>query len=135
MSISGALSIPFITVAFQQERISKWYKIMSRTQPPGSLKEESLTREPTWLQKVHVPWASLIVWMGAIIVVALGIIVPITLVWTRPLAPSVKIAVTVALLFIGGSFAVGCGIYKLVLAVRSETRSTSSGSSSYSRDD
>ena len=133
MSISGALSIPFIVVAFQQERISNWWKNVTKAQPSSWLKNALSTQEPSWWK--NVPWALLFIWIGAIIVVALGIVLPIALIWTRPLASGVKTAVTIALLFVGASFVIGYGIYRLVSLPSSGTGSTTSGSSSSLRDD
>ncbi|KAL2063543.1 hypothetical protein VTL71DRAFT_5348 [Oculimacula yallundae] len=95
LTISAALSIPFILVAFQQERLSLWLK--------------------------KVPWnsvAKLLVWIGAIAVV----VVPLVLVWTRPLAQAIKTAVTVAMVLIVAVCGAAWAMHRLVSAVRNRVR-------------
>jgi len=98
VSISGALSISFIVVAFQQERIFSWLK--------------------------NVPWDQVLIWIGALAVFVL----PIALIWTRPLASSVETAVTIALVLVAATCGIGFIIYRVVTAIRD----TGATGSSYS---
>jgi hypothetical protein len=88
VSISAALSIPFIAVAFQLERMSYWVK--------------------------KVPWIKVLIWAGALAVV----LVPLTLLWTSHLASGIKTAVTIALALTAALGGAGCVIYKLKVAGR-----------------
>ncbi|KAK2746815.1 hypothetical protein FQN57_002857 [Myotisia sp. PD_48] len=102
-SISGAVSIPFILVAFNQDRVAQWFK---------------------YAEKLRIALSGLaIASLAAILAV----------IWTSSLASGIKAATSVALVFIAiiavGSFWVWSG--RMGVKLGNLTLSSSSSSSSY----
>ncbi|RDW77253.1 hypothetical protein BP6252_05306 [Coleophoma cylindrospora] len=98
---------------FRMKPFKKFARVLELGRPLGSISDDA-------------NWIRLFIWLG---VVAL-IIVPLVLVWERPLAAGIKIAVTITvslLVFIG---ILAYGIYWLLSAVRMNGSSNSSVSRS-----
>jgi len=100
VSISGAVSIPFILVAFNQDRISAWVK----------------------RQKMRsIIWLSFLVLIVAIL---------LSIIWTKRLASGMKAAVTVAVVLLIVAGAISRFIYQVITGTVGQFAASSEGSGS-----
>jgi uncharacterized membrane-anchored protein len=110
VSIAFAASVPFIFLAFYQDKIASW--LTSST-------KEVVGYVPWWLKKPLT--------IALLIGVALTLVITLSLVWTRPLASSAKVAVTIAIVLLVVVSGICFGIYGLYIYRKSRLEESRSG--------
>lgn len=134
VSIAFAASVPFIFLAFYQDKITSWFSssMKEAAEYVASSAAQAARYVTSCTKNVagYVPWwlktpLTILLLIGA----SLVLVATLTLIWTRPLASAAKVAVTIALVLLIVVASVCLAIYDLKFNARPRLGESSDGES------